>query len=133
MPTALRSGRSLGRPAAARIRRWPSYHAAVDLVEAVGAELVEHERPAALERPRDAIEVRLEALAHVVEDAARDDRVEAGVVLELLELDPPEDRPVRGGRVDRRDLVTGCVEGERELPPAAPDFQYPRRARGQMR
>ena len=103
------------------------------LVEPVGAELVEHERPAPLERPRDAIEVRLEALAHVVEDAARDDRVEAGVVLQLLELDPPEDRPVGSGRVDRRDLVPGGVEGERELPLAAADFQHPCRARGQMR
>jgi hypothetical protein len=104
-----------------------------DLVEPVGAELVEHERPAAVERPRDAIEVRLQALAHVVKDAPRDDRIEAGVVLQLLELDSPEDRPVGRGRVDRRDLVPGCVEGERELPLAATDFQHPCRARGQMR
>ena len=103
------------------------------VVEAVGAELVEHERPASLERPRDAVEVRLEALAHVVEDAACDDRVEAGFILQLLELDPPEDRPVGSGRVDRRDLVPGCVEGERELPLAATDLQHPCRARGKMR
>ena len=62
-----------------------------------------------------------------------DDRVEARVVLELLELDRPEDRAVRGGRVDRRDLVAGRVESASELPVAAAHLQYPRGARGQMR
>jgi hypothetical protein len=69
----------------------------------------------------------------VVKDVARDDRVEAGVVLQFLELDRPEDRAVGGRRIDRGDLVAGRIERERELTSAAADLRYPRGSRGQMR
>ena len=102
------------------------------LVELLPAELVEHER-SAVEDPGDMREVEVEVLAHVVERAARDDGVEARSVLELLELDPPEDRAVRRARVDRRDLVPGRLERERELTLSTPDLEHSRRRRRQMR
>ena len=58
---------ALGTP---RRHRRLSYQSAVAASSRSGAELVEQERPAAVERARDPVEVLLQARAHVVEAGA---------------------------------------------------------------
>ena len=65
----------------------------------------------------------------VVERAACDDRVERARLVELLETHAPEDRALRGVRIDRRDRVSGGREASGEIARSAADLEDARRRR----
>jgi hypothetical protein len=101
------------------------------LVDRVPRELVEHERAAVAEQLGDACHVVVQA-RHVMERTARDHGVEAFVVVHVLQLDPPEDRPFGRRGVDRDDVVACGIDRARELSVAAADLEDPRRKRRKM-
>ena len=60
----------------------------------------------------------------MVQGSLGDDRVELLVLLEILELQLPEQRAVRSGRVDARHVVARRVERAREQAGAAADLEH---------
>ena len=67
----------------------------------------------------------------VMQDAARDDRIERTGIVQLLQSDLPVERSLRGVWIDREHVVTrGCERWGNTALAAAADLEHALRRRG---
>ena len=101
------------------------------LVEPVEG-VLDDDRPPSRHEQALQLRERASEVCDVMQRSARDDRVEACRIGELLERDGLEDRALGCGRIDRDDPVAEIVRRSRESAIAASDLEYPRRSGWQL-